>query len=70
MATVICKLQKRRIPSREWFDGEKWRIYCHGYIDEMNDELLEECRLCPDHVSHAQEDLGQHRINTKIRIIQ
>lgn len=57
MSTVKCKLKKRRIPSCEWFDGEKWRIYCHGYIDRVNDELLEECRSCPDHVSRAQEDL-------------
>lgn len=57
MATVKCKLRKMRLPSHEWFDGEKDRIYCRGYIDRMTDEPLEECLSCRDHVSHAQIDL-------------
>lgn len=57
MATVKCKLGKRRLPTHEWFDCVKDRIYCCGYIDCETDELLEDCRSCPDHVSHAQADL-------------
>ena len=59
MATVRCKLKKRRIPSHEWNDGVKDRIYCLGYIDGMTDDPLKECLSCPDHVSHAQEDLDK-----------
>lgn len=56
MATVKCKLKKRGIPSHEWNDGKKGRIYCLGYIDSMTDCPLEECISCSDHVSKAEED--------------
>lgn len=44
-------------PSHEWNDGVKDRIYCLGRIDQMTDELLHECKVCPDHVNKAQGDL-------------
>lgn len=44
-------------PSHEWNDGVKDRIYCLGRIDQMTDELLPECKACPDHVNKAQGDL-------------
>lgn len=57
MATVKCALGRRGRPSHEWNDGKKDRIYCHGWIDKMTDELLPECKACPDHVNKAQDDL-------------
>jgi len=59
MATVKCRLGKRGRPSHEWSDGTKDRIYCFGYQNRMTDEPLEECLHCPDHVSHAQDDLDK-----------
>lgn len=61
MATVKCPLGKRGTPSHEWYDGEKSRIYCHGWIDSMTDAPLEACLNCPDHVSKAQDDLDKWR---------
>ncbi len=46
-----------KYPSHEWNDGVKDRIYCLGRIDQMTDELLHECKVCPDHVNKAQGDL-------------
>lgn len=57
MATVKCALGRRGRPSHEWNDGKRDRIYCLGYIDRMTDDILPECRNCPDHVDKAQEDL-------------
>ena len=57
MATVKCPLVKRGKPTNEWFDGVKYRIYCMGWVDRMTDDPLPECLACPDHVSHAQDDM-------------
>lgn len=57
MATVKCALGHRGYPSHEWNDCVKDRIYCLGRIDQMTDELLPECKACPDHVNKAQGDL-------------
>ena len=58
MPKVKCPLRKRGKPSHEWNDGVKDRIYCMGWVDLMTDDMLPECLACPDHVSHAQEDLN------------
>ncbi len=63
MATVKCALKHRGYPSHEWNDGEKDHIYCMGRIDMMTDDLLPECRACPNHVSKAQDDLDKWRAN-------
>lgn len=67
MATVKCPLGKRGRPTHEWNDGKKDHIYCYGYIDRMTDDPLPECLACPDHVSHAQDDMdaffGRSRSN-------
>lgn len=57
MATVKCALGKRGRPSHEWNDGVKDRVYCLGRIDQITDELLPECKACPDHANKAQGDL-------------
>lgn len=57
MATVKCPLCNRGYPSHEWNDGVKDRIYCLGLEDRMTDAPLPECLRCPDHVSHAQDDM-------------
>ena len=44
-------------PSTEWYKDGKPMIYCYGWIDRMNDELIPECRNCPDNVYNAQDDL-------------
>lgn len=53
MATVKCALGKRGLPSHEWNDGKKDRIYCFGRIDCMTDYFLPECLACPDFVDKA-----------------
>lgn len=57
MATVKCPLRHRGRATHEWNDGEKDRIYCMGWEDAQTEATLPECLSCPDHVSHAQEDL-------------
>lgn len=59
MSKVKCPLRQRGKPSHEWNDGKKDHIYCMGYIDLMTDELLDECKICPDHVNKAQEDMDK-----------
>ena len=36
------------------FEG-KPRYFCYGYIDQRTDELIEECKNCPEHVYKADE---------------
>lgn len=31
------------------------RYFCYGYIDKRTDELIDECRECPEHVNKADE---------------
>nr|DAN93095.1 MAG TPA: hypothetical protein [Caudoviricetes sp.] len=57
MATVKCARGKRGRPSREWYDGKKYRVYCLGWVDPMTDSPLPECLACPDFVDKAQDDL-------------
>lgn len=53
----LYELRDHEYPSHEWNDGVKDCIYCLGRIDQMTDELLHECKVCPDHVNKAQGDL-------------
>ena len=36
-------------------NGKKY-YYCEGWIDCMNDELINYCKTCKRHASRAQED--------------
>ena len=38
------------------FAGHKYS-YCMGWINKRNDELIDICKHCPDHVDKAQDDL-------------
>ena len=55
-----CPIKEGRgHPSHEFtFNGKKY-IYCYGWQNMMTDEPDEICKNCPDHVSHAQDDLDQ-----------
>ena len=66
MATVKCALGYRGRASHEWNDGEKDRIYCMGWVDRRTDDPLPECLACPDHVSHAQDDLDAFTKNRRV----
>lgn len=57
MATIKCPLHHRGRATHEWNDGEKDRIYCMGWVDPQTEATRPECLTCPDHVSHAQDDL-------------
>lgn len=54
-----CPLGQRGYPSTEFEIGGKPYIYCQGWVDSENDELLEACKKCADHVDKAQADLVQ-----------
>lgn len=48
-------IKDRGKPSIEFeFEG-KPRYFCYGYIDQRTDELIDECRNCPEHVYKADE---------------
>lgn len=51
------KVVNRGTPSVEWYKNGKPQYYCYGYIDARTDDVLPECKRCPDHVNRAQEDL-------------
>ena len=52
-----CPYGKRGRPSTEFYIEGKPQIYCYGWIDRMNDELIPECKACADHVDKAYADL-------------
>ena len=52
-----CPLGERGKASTEFYIGRNPQIYCQGWIDQMNDEYLPECKKCLDHVSNAEADL-------------
>lgn len=61
---MSCKAKANNIwvkdrgkPSIEFYKDGKPQYYCYGYIDQRTDELLKECKECPEHVYKAQEDL-------------
>lgn len=66
MATVKCAYGKRGRRTREWFDGEKDRIYCYGRIDLSTDELIDVCKKCRDCVIHAQDDFDEWLRNRRV----
>lgn len=64
MATVKCSLGHRGEATHEWNDGVKDHIYCMGWEDKRTDAPLPECLACPDHVSHAQDDLDAFKVRS------
>lgn len=54
MVHTKCSFGKRGKPSTEFYINGKPQIYCYGWIDQMNDEPLDECRICPDWVCGEQ----------------
>ena len=52
-------IKERGKPSIEFYFDNKPRYFCYGYIDQRTDELIEECRICPEHVSIADEVMKQ-----------
>lgn len=56
-----CPYCKRGKASTEFYIGDKPQIYCYGWIDPQNDEVIDVCKNCADHVSRAQEDLERSR---------
>ena len=43
-----CPLGKRGRPSTEFWRDGKPQIYCYGWVDQMTDEALGECKRCLD----------------------
>lgn len=66
MATVKCEAVKMDIVKRrgratiEWYKNKEPQYYCYGYIDAQNEELLDVCLDCQDHVLRAQQDYNNH----------
>ena len=52
-------VKKRGKASIEYYKDGKPQYYCYGYIDKETDELIDECRECPEHVYKAQEDFDR-----------
>ena len=52
-------VKERGKASIEYYKDGKPQYYCYGYIDKETDELIDECRECPEHVYKAQEDLDR-----------
>ena len=52
-------IKERGKPSIEFYFDNKPRYFCYGYIDQRTDELIEECRICPEQVSIADEVMKQ-----------
>ena len=43
-----CPLGERGRPTTEFWKDGKPQIYCYGWVDQMTDEALGECRRCLD----------------------
>lgn len=56
-----CPYGERGEASTEFYIDGKPQIYCYGWIDPQNDELIEICKNCADFVDKAQEDLERSR---------
>lgn len=52
-------IKDRGKTSIEFYFENKPRYFCYGYIDQRTDELIEECRNCPEHVNMAGEVMLQ-----------
>lgn len=48
-------IKERGKPSIEFHFEGKPRYFCYGYIDQRTDELIDECKECPEHVYKADE---------------
>ena len=53
-------IKEKGKPIIEFYKYGKPQYYCLGYIDNMTDELLDECKRCPKHVDKAQKDLENY----------
>ena len=42
------------------------RYFCYGYIDQRTDELIGECKNCPEHVSKADEVMKKLKRGEKV----
>ena len=42
------------------------RYFCYGYIDTKTDELIDECRECPENVKRADEVLQKLKRGEKV----
>ena len=48
-------IKERGRPSIEFIFNNIPRYFCYGYIDARTDELIDECRECPENVNKADE---------------
>lgn len=48
-------INERGKPSVEFVFEGKPRYFCYGYIDQSTEELIDECRECPENVYRADE---------------
>lgn len=53
-------IKEKGKPSIEFYIEGKPQYYCYGYVDNMTDEIIDECKRCPKHVDKAQEDLENY----------
>lgn len=66
MATVKCKAVEQGIVTRrgaaslEWYAYSTPQCYCYGYTNALNDEFIEVCQNCPDHISKSQIDYKKY----------
>lgn len=69
---MSCKAKLRRDikergkPSIEFTFENIPRYFCYGYIDQRTDELIEECKNCPEHVYKADEVMQKLKRGEKV----
>lgn len=44
----------------EWYKDGKPQYYCYGYIDQRNDEPLEECKQCKKFIWQSDIDFDEY----------
>ena len=54
-AKLRTDIKERGKPSIEFVFNNIPRYFCYGYIDSRTDELIDECRECPENVNKADE---------------
>ena len=60
------EIKEKGKPSIEFYIEGKPQYYCYGYIDNMTDEVLKDCKECDKHVDKAQEDLERYNRSKKM----
>ena len=59
-------IKERGKPSIEFVLNNIPRYFCYGYVDSRTDELIDECRNCPENVNKADEVMQKLKRGEKV----